>query len=483
MTERCHSLSRLRLLPTIIGSLVRAGAALVASAIAIGILDFRSTTLAAAIVVVAVGVPLGAQPLLAERDLRVRTHQGALARYALDGLLGALPLRAHRAGAALRHEHAALLDEWSRARRASERTATAVLLVHLMCTYALVAILLFSLAGRGSDPSRTLLLVFLALSLPVLGVEFGVAIRQYPPLRNVVLRLLEPLSTPIDDEGEEREGTIESPNADRHPATGGVEIVLDEVTVLAGGHPILDAVDVRIAPGSHVAVVGVSGAGKSSLIGLLLGWDRPTGGTLTVDGRELRGEHLDRLRSTTVWIDPAVQLWNTSLANNLRYGAHTSPPIENVLREARLVDMTDNLPAGLDTCLGEGGGLVSGGEGQRIRLGRALHRPAARLVLLDEPFRGIERHQRTALLASCRQGWRHATLLCATHDIDQTVTFDRILVLEGGKVVEDGDPRFLAGAAGSKYRALLDDDEAVRTAFDGDQWRRLQLRDGTISAT
>jgi ATP-binding cassette subfamily B protein len=352
---------------------------------------------------------------------------------------------------------------------------SATVLAHFVVTYVLVATLLLAVADGATSPARTLLLAYLALSLPVYGAELGLALRQYPVLRNVVLRLLEPLAAPIDDEDVARGGPVEN-----DPATDGVEIVLSDVTALAGGHPILDHIDLHIAPGSHVAVVGASGAGKSSLVHLLLGWHRPASGSLLVNGQVVRGDELDRIRRTTVWIDPGVQLWNSSLDLNLRYGATGDPPMDEVLRKAGLVALADNLPAGLQTALGEGGGLVSGGEGQRVRLGRALHRPAARLVLLDEPFRGIERSERAALLDSARRRWRNATLLCATHDIDQTRTFDRVLVLDGGRIVEDGSPAELAAAPGSRYRELLADDEAVRAGFAGERWRRLRLTAGAI---
>ena len=92
----------------------------------------------------------------------------------------------------------------------------------------------------------------------------------------------------------------------------------------------------------------------------------------------------------------------------------------------------ERLPDGLQTPLGEGGGLVSGGEGQRVRLGRALARRGVRLVILDEPFRGLDREQRRVLLQRARQEWRATTLLCIPHDVRSTQAFDRVLVVAGG---------------------------------------------------
>lgn len=186
----------------------------------------------------------------------------------------------------------------------------------------------------------------------------------------------------------------------------GVKIALERVSVRIAGHLVLHDIDLAVAPRSHVAIVGPSGAGKSTLIGLLLGWYRPAAGRLLVDDSPLVGARLDALRRETAWVDPAVQLWNRSLVDNLRYGAGEAPSlaIGEVIEATDLRDVLERLPDGLQTRLGEGGGLVSGGEGQRVRLGRGLLRRDARLVILDEPFRGLERERRRALIGRARCG-------------------------------------------------------------------------------
>ena len=134
--------------------------------------------------------------------------------------------------------------------------------------------------------------------------------------------------------------------------------------------------------------------------------------------------------------------------------------------------------------LGEGGGLVSGGEGQRVRLGRAMLRRDARLLILDEPFRGLDRAHRRALLARVRRTFHAATVLCVTHDVGETLSFARVLVVSGGRVVEDGAPADLAERPGSRYRALLDAETAVREGLWSDAaWRRLTLREGRLRST
>jgi ABC-type transport system involved in cytochrome bd biosynthesis fused ATPase/permease subunit len=142
----------------------------------------------------------------------------------------------------------------------------------------------------------------------------------------------------------------------------------------------------------------------------------------------------------------------------------------------------EQLPDGLQTPLGEGGALVSGGEGQRVRLGRAMLRPGVRLAILDEPFRGLDRERRRELLTRARKLWRSATLVCITHDVSETKAFPRVVVIEQGRVVEDGAPLKLLQHAGSRYRALLDAEEAVmRGLWSKKEWRRLRLERGELT--
>jgi ATP-binding cassette subfamily B protein len=198
-----------------------------------------------------------------------------------------------------------------------------------------------------------------------------------------------------------------------------------------------------------------------------------------IDGAALDGAGLARLRAATAWVDPAVRLWNLPLVENLRYGAGGAPPpLARVLAAADLGGVIEGLPAGLATRLGEGGGLVSGGEGQRVRLGRALARDGARLVILDEPFRGLDRGQQRRLLAAALAWWPEATLLCATHDAGAVRGFDRVVVLEAGTAVEAGPPEELAARPGSRYAALL---AAGGAAWRGGNWRRWRLAGGRLS--
>jgi ATP-binding cassette subfamily B protein len=269
-----------------------------------------------------------------------------------------------------------------------------------------------------------------------------------------------------------------------------VTIRIADVSVRLAGHTVLEEINLELTAGRHIALIGPSGAGKSTLAGLLLGWHRPATGEVWVNGAPLRGPVLDRLRRETAWVDPAVQLWNRSLRDNLTYGTRPmdekalvgdSSPIGQIIDQAELRSVLEALPQGLETPLGEGGALVSGGEGQRVRLGRALLRREVRLALLDEPFRGLDRDTRRRLLAQARTLWRDAALLCITHDVGETLSFDQVLILDRGRIVEAGPPSELASQRGSRYRAMLNAEAAVRKGlWSGAEWRRLRLKGGRL---
>ncbi|MBL8275782.1 MAG: ATP-binding cassette domain-containing protein [Pelomonas sp.] len=479
MADRAHGMQGVRALtPTLLG-------------LGQGLLEVLLTTAglvwlspaaggwAVALAVVSLAIALAALPLLGESDLRVRTHAAALAGFYLDALLGLVPVRAHRAERAMRREHEALLVEWSRSLQVWIRGVLGVEAWQGALALGLATLFIarhFQLQGgvTGGD----LLLVFWTLKLPALGRRLVQLGEQLVAQRNALSRLMEPLTAPGAAAGASDAPVVGEGRAWAVEARG--------VQVLAGGHEILHGLDVRIEAGEHVAVVGVSGAGKSTLVGLLLGWHRPAAGELHVGGRQVSGgqaRELDGMRRHMAWVDPAVQLWNRSLLDNLRYATpgEALDRIGDVTRLARLRELAARLPQGLQTVLGEGGGLLSGGEGQRVRLARALMQADPRLVLLDEPFRGLDRPQRQALLGEARQWWQGSTLLCVTHDIAHTLDFPRVLVIEGGQLLEDGPPQVLAAQA-SRYRQLLDAESALQSgAWGGDAWRRLVLHDGRLA--
>jgi ABC-type bacteriocin/lantibiotic exporter with double-glycine peptidase domain len=483
MAERSHSLHKVRDMVFVGGQAVLALSGLTFTALGLIWLAPGSAGFTLLAGLAAVAVPLAVLPFLAERDMRVRTHTGALGRFFLDGLIGLAPIRAHHAESPIRRSHAALLQEWTKA--GGERLGISLTgeIGQFLLGTGLAIVVIFHQANSGLDPATLLLIAFLALSLPAMGQVFAQCVQQYPLFRNILIRLYEPLEAPEDEDIRGRTGLTAVEESGCVPC--GVAVEWQGVDLRVSRHEILHGITLSIPAGTHAAVVGPSGAGKSSLVGLLLGWHRASAGRVAVDGKPLEGRRLAQLRSETAWVDPAVQIWNRPMSGNLTYGMNDSggeDGLEAVADRTGLNPILASLPEGWRTPLGENGALVSGGEGMRVRLARALLRGGVRLAVFDEPFRGLEREERRRLLNLARDRWKQATFICVTHDIADTGSFDRVIVMEDGRITEDGSPAELRDREGSRYRALLDAERTVRSElWEAPAWRRFRLEDGRLT--
>lgn len=483
MSQRAHDLRSLRFLPALGVSLIRTAFQLILTTIGVIWLDPVNAPLAILGTAFFVGLTFLTRPILEEQDLRLRTQTGALSRFYLDALLGLVPAKTHGAERSLRRQHESQLLEWIHSGREYYALANYVRAFGALLYSGFAILMVMNYISKGGEPGEILLLFYWTLSLPSLGQSLAIMMQQYPMQRNRVLRLLEPLSAPDEETAWAQTAQPERQAAPEANGSGPVGIRMENVLLQLGGHTILEDIDLEIQSGEHVAVVGPSGAGKSSLVGLLLGWHRPVSGQIRIDGEILDGKNLPRLRRETAWVDPAVRLWNRSLYDNLRYGGErgSGSTLAAALKESNLLEVVERLPEGMKTELGEGGGLVSGGEGQRVRLGRALLRSNCRLAILDEPFRGLDRTHRRELLRQARQHWQDATLICITHDMSETLAFPRVLVIENGRVVEDGDPGELNSRPDSRYHELLEAEQAVRQGlWESTQWKRFSLEGGKL---
>lgn len=474
MATRAHQIHQIRSLPFYAGQIFRVTCELMVTTAGVIWLHPRGTPLALLSLAALVGFPLLMQSGHEERDMRVRAHAGALSVFYLDALLGLQAVRAHAGETALMREHSQRLEEWARSAWQAARYAVRSEATVTLVGYGFALALLFDHLTRAPGSGWALLLVYWCLSLPALGQEFAFLLQQIPRQKNLAARLVEPLGA----------ADAERPAVAPSQASTGVDLRFDDVRVEAGGHEVLAIESLHLPAGGHVAMVGASGSGKSSLLGLVMGWHEPARGQVNLDGEASCPALVEALRRHTVWVDPSVQLWNRSLLENLRYGSsRPDSPVGASIEDAELDEVLARLPTGLESSLGESGGLLSGGEGQRVRFARNIHKEQARLVLLDEAFRGLERPRRQRLLARARERWASATFLCATHDVADAMVFDRVLVIANGRVAEDGPPRALAAHPESLFAKFLAVEERLQSAFAEPHWRRWQLVAGQVQET
>lgn len=476
MAERAHSIARVRQFPQLFSDGVRALMLTSLTALALVWIAPSQWPIVLLLLGTTLAMPLLSQPLFVGLDMRLRTYAGTLVRSYLDVLMGLSPTRTHGAERTLARDHEELITHWARTRHRWLQLQVAVQGGQVLVGYLLVLWLLSRYLDHHGDVAGLLLLYYWATALPGNAAELSSTLQQYPDLRNVTMRLLEPLGAP--SEPEEDLASVATVRESKQLA-----ISLRDVSVLLSGHPVLQQISVDIPGGSHVAVVGVSGAGKSTLIGLLLGFHRASQGQILLNGIAVSTEDLVQLRSQVAWADPDVRLWNRSLFDNLMY-AQASDRTDALTEAIDIADLSrvmGRLPNGLATPLGEGGRLVSGGEGQRVRLGRMLLQNKPQLVLLDEPFRGLDRTQRQELLTRARKKWEGTTLIFVSHDIATTLSFPQVLVIENGRLIEAGDPVALSGRADSRYSALLRAEKTTRhDLWASRDWHRMAMVDGQL---
>ncbi|MCF7985226.1 MAG: ABC transporter ATP-binding protein/permease [Thiohalocapsa sp.] len=224
-------------------------------------------------------------------------------------------------------------------------------------------------------------------------------------------------------------------------------------------------IDLGIDPGTHVAVVGPSGSGKSTLVSLLLRLYDPRAGRLLIDGRDIRHFTQDSLRARISLLPQDTLLFATTVRENIAFGAAgvSDAEIEAAARLANAHDFIEALPESYDTVLAERGATLSNGQRQRIAIARAAVRNSP-ILILDEPTTGLDRESETLVMQAIARLARGRTTLHVTHRIDAARDADRILFVEHGRVVEDGDHDTLLRLNG-RYAAFWHSHRRAEASF------------------
>ncbi|MEC9048361.1 MAG: ATP-binding cassette domain-containing protein, partial [Planctomycetota bacterium] len=234
------------------------------------------------------------------------------------------------------------------------------------------------------------------------------------------------------------------------------DVELRDVKFSYGDDPVLRGVSVRAEAGQTVALVGKTGCGKSTTLDLLMRFHDPDSGAVLIDGRDLRELSLADYRRHTAVVSQDPFLFNTTLRENIACGrpGASQADVEAAAAAARIHDFIAGLPDGYDTVAGERGTNLSGGQKQRITIARAILRNPA-ILFLDEATSALDTDSEVAVQRALKELMRGRTSFVIAHRLSTIVDADRIVVLDGGRVLESGTHKELY-ERGGVYRGMFD---------------------------
>ena len=410
------------LLPYAVAVLVGTGSVLLVGAYS----PRTGLTLAAGLVLIGAAVPVLQARAARRADGRRAPLRAGLATGTADLLHGLPDLLAYDAA---RARLAGLADIDARLRGAEQRSAamsgvSAAVTAFVTGVCLLVGLAVGAVAVRAGELSGELLAVVVLTPLAVFETAAGLpaAAQHFAAARASLRRLADVLGTPVP---------VVVPVAPVAVPTGPHTLRLAGVDAAWNpGRTVVHDVDLELAPGARVALVGPSGSGKSTVAALLVRFLDPSAGRVTLDGVDLRRIAPERIRQIVGYLPEDAYLFDTTIAANLRIGGPdaTDDRLRSVLAQARLLDWVDTLPDGLETLVGEHGRALSGGQRRRLVLARALLADF-RVLILDEPTEHLDDETATALLDDLLAAAAGRSVLVITHRADIASRVDEVIEL------------------------------------------------------
>lgn len=254
----------------------------------------------------------------------------------------------------------------------------------------------------------------------------------------------------MDEAVEDDKGTVELKDV-----KGAIEFKDVRLTYPGTTREAIKGVTLSVRPGEHVALVGLSGSGKSSMVNLVPRFWSVTSGAVTVDGVNVEDCSLTSLRNHIAVVSQNVILFDTTVRENIAYGMPevSEEAIEKAVEAAALTDVVAALPKGLDTPVGEAGGLLSGGQKQRISIARALLKDAP-ILILDEATSALDSESENQIKEALETLMKGRTCLTVAHRLSTIDRADRIVVMQYGVIVEEGTPAELLAKGGAYARMV-----------------------------
>jgi ATP-binding cassette, subfamily B, bacterial len=375
--------------------------------------------------------------------------QARLASF-LQQLLGAMPLvQAFAAAPRNRKVFGALAADVVKATRAAAAVGSAYSGVNAVSVTLGMALVLYVGGQRvlAHELSLGSLLVFVAYLRTLDAASRGL-LTTYGKLRAAevsierVLEIMDATEAVVDAPGAR---TLAEP----HPAHGG-HLVFERVSfAYEPGRPVIKEVSLELEPGETVALVGATGAGKSTLASLVPRFFDPLGGRVLLDGVDLRGIQLASLRAQVAVVLQEPFLLPLTVAENIGYGCPSASRDEIIAAAvaANAHEFIRELPHGYDTVLGEQGATLSGGERQRLAIARAFLK-RARVLVMDEPTSALDSHTEKLVVEALQRLVAGSTTLIIAHRLSTVRHANRVAVLEEGRLIETGTHADLLTAGG-----------------------------------
>jgi len=358
-----------------------------------------------------------------------------------------------RAFCGLGFEHArfdATVDKELNARGRSLRYLEKLRLTHAAITVVLTICLLawaILLWQRGGASTGDVVLIC-TLGLSILHATRDLAVALVDVTQHVA-RLSEALATLLVPHE-----LSDHPEAEPLVKSGAAIAFNDVCFSYPDGLPVFDKFTLRIHAGQRVGLVGQSGGGKSSLFVLLQRFYDVQSGSITIDGQDISRVTQHSLRESISVVPQDISLFHRSIMENIRYGRPGATD-EEVMRAAisARCDFIETLPEGLHTAVGDRGVKLSGGQRQRIAIARAFLKDAP-ILLLDEATAALDSESEEAIREALQRLMRGRTVIAIAHRLATLRNFDRVVMLRGGKIIEDGKPDSLMQGTGP-YRELV----------------------------
>lgn len=274
----------------------------------------------------------------------------------------------------------------------------------------------------------------------------------------------------------DREPTISSaPGAPPLPAGGG-RVEIEHVSLhYEGAEDALSGIDLDVAPGRVIALVGPSGSGKTSLVALLARLYDPTGGSVRIDGADLRDVDLESLRAEIAFVADDSFLFSATVADNIAYAnpSATADQIERAAQRAQAHDFIERLPDGYATLVGERGLTLSGGQRQRIAIARALLADP-RILILDDATSSVDAQTEAEIKRGLREALSDRTTFIVAHRLSTISLADEVVVMDAGRVVDRGTHEELLDRC-ELYREIADHGFADTTFLQRDLEEREEV--------